>query len=79
MEVLVIVVLVALAAAAAAPAFYAWRRRLAQPGELELWQVLARRGVSPSETAQGGRPFAAAMRRCALCTNVDVPRMARRP
>lgn len=68
MEALVILALIALALAAAAPALYALRRRLAQPAELEIWRMLERRG--PPERGQS-RSFAMAVRRCALCTNVE--------
>lgn len=71
MEILVILVLVGLAVAATAPAFYALRHRLGQAGTLELWKVLARRGLSADEEAAAGRALAGAIRRCALCTNVE--------
>lgn len=71
MEALVILALIALALAAAAPALYALRRRLAQPGELEIWRMLERRGLGAEEARGHGRTFTMAVRRCALCTSID--------
>lgn len=71
MESFAIFGLLALMLAAAAPALYALRRRMAHTGELQLWQVLRRRGLTQGEVAGEGREFTNAVRRCALCPSVD--------
>ena len=72
MEGLLILVFVALLLAAAAPALYLLRMRMSN-GErrLELWRVLARRGLSPTDATGEPRSLALALRRCALCPSVD--------
>ena len=73
MEVIVLV-LVAIAFAAAAPALYALRQRVMDARELELAPMLVKRGLEPGETPQEARAFAAALRRCVLCTNISACR-----
>jgi hypothetical protein len=71
-ESLSILVFLALLLAAAAPALYLLTKRMAN-GErrLELWRVLARRGLSPTDATGEPRSLAFALRRCALCPSVD--------
>ena len=67
---LAVLALVVIAFAAAAPALYALRQRLMDARELELAPMLAKRGLQPGETPHEARAFAAALRRCVLCTNI---------
>ena len=71
MEAFVTLALIALALAAAAPALYALRRRLARPGELEIWRMLEKRGGDAAQEQGRSHAFAMAVRRCALCTSAE--------
>jgi Family of unknown function (DUF6455) len=73
METFIFVALFALLLAAVLPALYALTRRMsARPGQLEIWQVMNRLGLSPAEAAgEEPRSMALALRRCTLCPGVD--------
>ena len=56
MDGLVVLVVVLLIMSAAAPGLYALRKRMvAGDGDLELWRVLRRRGLSPADTESNPR------------------------
>ncbi|HEX5768222.1 MAG TPA: DUF6455 family protein [Burkholderiales bacterium] len=73
METFIFLALFGLLVAAVLPALYALNRRMsARSGELEIWKVMHRAGVSPADAAaEQPRALAAALRRCALCPSVD--------
>src|SRR5262245_61006742 len=72
METFIVLGLLALLVAAVAPAVYALHKRLGtRQGELELWRVLNRRGLSVEDTARDPRSLGTALRRCVLCPNTD--------
>jgi hypothetical protein len=73
METFIFLALFALLLAATLPALYALTRRMStRTGELEIWRVMHRVGLSPVDAAgEEPRSLALALRRCALCPGVD--------
>jgi hypothetical protein len=76
METFIFFALFILLLAAVAPVLYVLGRRMAaRPGQLEIWRVMHRVGLSPAEAAaQESRGLAYAVRRCTLCPSVDACR-----
>jgi hypothetical protein len=74
MESLPVLAVLLILVAAAAPGLYALRRRMAAGGELEIWSVLRRRGLSRADTEGDPRALAIAVRRCTLCPASDACR-----
>ena len=57
--------------ATVAPSVYAvYKRVAAREGELELWRVLTRRGLSVPDTAKDPRSLGVSVRRCTLCPSI---------
>jgi hypothetical protein len=48
-----------------------WRRMTSREGDLQLWRVLRRMGVSGEETAGRDAEMARAVRRCMLCPSIE--------
>jgi hypothetical protein len=72
METLGILAILVLLLAAAAPALYTLQARFsARTGQLELWRMMQRRGLSPAEAAEEPKNLALAIRRCTLCPSLD--------
>ena len=73
METFIFLALFTVLLAAVLPALYALARRMsARPGELEIFRVMHRMGLSPLDAAsEEPRGMALALRRCALCPGVD--------
>jgi hypothetical protein len=73
METFIFLALFALLLAAVLPALYALSRRMsARPGQLEIWQVIQRLGLTPARALEDEpRNMAVAIRRCTLCPGVD--------
>ena len=68
MDGLVVLVVLLLILSATAPGLYALHRRMkAGNGELELWRVLRRRGLSRADAEHAPRALGGAERRCMLC------------
>jgi hypothetical protein len=72
METLLILIVILVLVAAVAPGLYALRKRMiADSGQLELWRVMQRRGLSVDAAAEEPKNLALAMRRCTLCPSLD--------
>jgi hypothetical protein len=65
--------LLLLLAATASPAFFVfWRRAMTRQRELEMWQMIRRRGLVADEARPAD--MARAIRRCTLCPSVEACR-----
>jgi hypothetical protein len=72
MEILPFLALLLILVAAAAPGLYAIRKRMSGGGgQLELWRVMHRRGLSITDAAEQPRSLALAVRRCTLCPSTE--------
>ena len=58
--------------AALLPFGYAgWRRLTAREGDLQIWRVMQRTGVSPEGPAGRQPELARAVRRCVMCPSIE--------
>jgi hypothetical protein len=72
METVLIFIVLLMLVAAVAPGLYALRTRMiADSGQLEIWRVMQRRGLSIADAAEEPKNLALAMRRCTLCPSLD--------
>lgn len=54
------------------PVGYAgWRRLTAREGDLQIWRVMRRTGVSPEDAAGRQPHLARAVRRCVMCPSIE--------
>ena len=49
----------------------AWRRAVARDANLQIWQVMARRGIVTDQTPATQATLARAVRRCVLCPSIE--------
>src|SRR5687768_17077762 len=72
METIPFLALLLILVAAAAPGLYAMRKRMSGGGgQLELWRVMHRRGLSITDAAGQPHSLALGIRRCTLCPSVE--------
>jgi hypothetical protein len=72
METVLILIVILVLVATVAPGLYALRKRMiADSGQLELWRLMQRRGLSAAAAAEEPKNLALAMRRCTLCPSLD--------
>lgn len=70
-----VLILLLLVAASASPAFLSlWGRAMAQDRELEMWQMMRRRGLVAEDASLRPADMARAIRRCTLCPSTDACR-----
>ena len=66
--------LLVLAAACSPPLLAAWARVTGGHRELEMWQVMRRRGLVADDLSMNAERMARAIRRCQLCPSVEICR-----
>jgi hypothetical protein len=66
--------LLVLAAASSPALLAAWARATSRERELEMWQVMRRRGLVADDASLNAADMAHAIRRCRLCPSVDACR-----
>src|SRR5437867_3854652 len=60
------------AAVAALPFIHgAWRRISARESDLQIWRVMARRGIVTDDAPAAQAKLARAVRRCVLCPSIE--------
>ncbi|HEY3074174.1 MAG TPA: DUF6455 family protein [Burkholderiales bacterium] len=60
------------AVVAALPFIYAaWRRISAREADLQIWRVMARRGIVADDAPASQAKLARAVRRCVLCPSIE--------
>ena len=68
----VILAFVLFIAAVTAPALYGlWRRVMSENSDLQLWPVMARKGLGPHDAAGKERELVIAARKCLACNNTS--------
>jgi len=48
-----------------------WRRLVAREGDLQIWRVMRRRGISNDDVARGDARLSRAVRRCVMCPSIE--------
>ena len=51
--------------------YAAWRRVGAREADLEIWRVMAQRGIDPDSGVATPAKLARAVRRCVLCPSIE--------